>query len=142
MNRNHFVLAAAALLVSSVANASPPYPLVFQDELKLDAAPACTICHEGATGTGTVKTELGRALVSRGLVGGSNEQSLRTAIQALVAEGNPAIKPYLGGGDGPPVVVSGPEYGCAFGSVARGGSAWAAALGVGFVVAFARRRRS
>lgn len=141
MKRTLRSLAVATTLVASNAFASPSYPLVFQDELKLTSTPACTICHQGATGTGTVTTDLGRALRSRGLVGGSNEQSLRTAIQALVAEGNPAIKPYVSGGGGAPAVVSGPEYGCSFAPSFADGGAWAGGAFVAFALVARRRRR-
>jgi hypothetical protein len=140
MSRRILFPAAAAFLVATRLLASPSYPLVFQDELKLTSTPACTICHQGATGAGTVTTELGRALRSRGLVGGSNEQSLRTAIKALVAEGNPAIKPYVGGGGGA-VVVSGPEYGCTYAPALASGSTWAGGVCFAFALAARRRRR-
>ncbi len=140
MSRRILSIAAAILVCAPSAFASPAYPAVFQDELKLTEAPLCTICHQGATGAGTVTTDLGRALRSRGLVGGGNEASLRTAITALVAEGNPAIKPYTSGGN--VVNVAGPEYGCAFGARAADRSAWASAIGVGLALVFGRRRRS
>ncbi len=141
MSRRILRVAAASFLVATGSTASPSYPLVFQDELRLTEAPPCTLCHQGSTGAGTVTTDLGRALRSRGLVGGSNEQSLRRAIRALVAEGNPAIAPYVSGA-AVPAVVSGPEYGCAIHAPARTNSAWALVLGVCAVLARARRRRA
>ena len=139
MKRNLISLAAASLLVAAGASASPSYPLFLQDELKLDTTPSCTICHVGTTGSGTVNTELGKALRARGLVGGSNEASLRNAIKALVAEGNPAIKPYANGGA--VVNTAGPEYGCSYRAATSAGSAWVSAIGVCVAFAWARRRR-
>jgi MYXO-CTERM domain-containing protein len=114
-----FVAAALVALPSLPASATPTFPGVLQTELALATTPSCNACHVGLTSRGTVTTDLGRALLSRGMVAG-NEESLRTAIKALVAEQNPAIRALTGG---VPATAITPEYGCACavtGAPARG----------------------
>jgi MYXO-CTERM domain-containing protein len=80
------VLAALAFLPSS-AGASTGYPAEIQSQLQLSYTPACSICHAGGdTDGGTVTTEFGTAMVSRGLVGGNNLPSLDGALAALEGE--------------------------------------------------------
>ncbi len=131
-----FAAVAAFTATSVTASATPSFPAVLEDELKLTSTPACTACHVGASSRGTVTTALGAALMSRGMVA-YDEAALRTAIQALVAEKNPAITALVGGGG----AVTGPEYGCTFSKRGSAGDSslvtFAAVLGL----VLARRRR-
>lgn len=131
-----FAAVAAFTATSVTAAATPSFPAVLEDELKLTTMPACTACHVGATSRGTVTTTLGVALMSRGMIA-YDEAALRNAIKALVAEKNPAITALVGGGG----AVTGPEYGCTFSNRGSAGDAslvaFAAVIGLGL----ARRRR-
>jgi len=134
-------VALAVTATSVSAFATPTFPTVMQDELKLSTEPACAVCHAGGlTVRGTVTTDLGAALMSRGMVA-YDEAKLRTAIQALVAEKNPAMVAFTGGGGASPTTVQGPEYGChVAGQRGTGDMALIAAAAVAGLV-LARRRR-
>ena len=143
MNRNlrTFAVTLAVVVTSTAALATPSFPAVLQDELKLTTTPACAVCHAGGlTVRGTITTDLGAALLSRGMVA-YDEAKLRTAIQALVAEKNPAMLAFTGGGGTSPTTVQGPEYGCRVADVRGAGdlALIAAAAIAGLLVA--RRRR-
>ena len=129
-----FAAVAAFTATSVTASATPSFPAVLEDELKLTSTPACTACHVGATSRGTVTTTLGVALMSRGMVA-YDEAALRTAIQALVAEKNPAITALVGG------AVTGPEYGCTFSKRGSTGDASLVAFAAVLGLVLARRRR-
>lgn len=146
MNRSTFAsaLALAVSLTSVPALATADFPRILQDELQkeghaLTTTPGCATCHDGGvTGRGTVTTDLGKALMSRGMVA-YDEAALRTAIHALVAEKNPAMVAFTGGGG--TTTFQGPEYGCRVAST-NGSSDFAliaAAAVAGVLVA--RRRR-
>ena len=115
MTRPLHSLAAALSIaaLSAVAAATPTFPAVLQTELKLTATPACAACHNGPTARGTVTTPLGKALMSRRMAA-YDEASLKTAIQALLAEKNQEILKLQAGG-----AVAGPEYGCSVGQPTR-----------------------
>lgn len=106
-------------ILSSAALASGNYPGLVAQELSVDA-PACSLCHDGATTFGTVTTPFGAAMLEAGLVA-SDEDSLVSALATLESEGTDSdgdgvgdIDELLDGtdpngiGDGGP----GPAYGC------------------------------
>jgi hypothetical protein len=134
--RRTVLIVLTAISWSAVAWASGNYPAVVQDELKLTASPDCAVCHQGAPAGGTANTAFAMALKSRGMTGGGNEATLRTALQALVAEKNPEIDRIKGGG-----AVAGPEYGCTVASGNAGGSALAVGIALLGVLVRAKRRR-
>lgn len=81
------VLGAALAFLPPRAGASTGYPAEIQSQLQLSYAPACSICHAGGdTDGGTVTTQFGTAMVSRGLVGDDNLPSLDGALAALEGE--------------------------------------------------------
>lgn len=120
-------LASAALAIvlfgaASPALATPNFPPRIQTELGLDAAPACTLCHEGPTQRGTVTTPFGVSMLSRGL-DAYDEQLLVNALLALDGEGTDsdgdgaADLDELRQGDDPNAAPGGdapivPDYGC------------------------------
>lgn len=80
---------ALLLLLSAPALATATFPTVIQQHLSLARSPAqsCMLCHtNGITGPGTVNTPMGKALSSQGLLG-NDEQSLRSALDALATAG-------------------------------------------------------
>ena len=133
--RNALVIALA--LGAPAAHASLPFPSEISDHLDNAPVPECTICHETNTGgLGTVVQPFGEKMMSRGLTA-QNVSSLRTALDALEAEGSdvdgdgtPDItelrngtNPNPEGGD----VDDPPEYGC-IGNVAPTRSVFPGAL--------------
>jgi hypothetical protein len=118
-----FATVAAVLAFSPSARATPNFPGAVKAHLQLAAEPACTLCHAGPPGRGTVNTPFGKTMRSRGLVA-YDDASLRTALDALAAEnkdsdgdGVPDIRelkegtdPNAGPGGSDDVT---PEYGCA-----------------------------
>lgn len=122
---------ALGLFVSTSARASPDYPVALAGHLSLSVVPQCTICHQTlAGGTGTATKPFAQYMQSRGLVP-ENEQSLKTAAEALQGEAASGVSPATGylaaleagedpndpsGSDGsaPPA----PQYGCGAASVA------------------------
>lgn len=87
-HRSQIAAAGSLLLVtawSSIALATPGFPDDMKNHLKLDATPACSVCHEGQQKKGTVTTAFGVAMTSRGLVE-YDTSSLTKALDALDAE--------------------------------------------------------
>ncbi|AKT36110.1 thrombospondin type 3 repeat-containing protein [Chondromyces crocatus] len=120
-----FLTAAFVVLTTALAgqaHATPNFPPRIQSELGLDAAPDCSICHQGSATAGTVTTPFGESMLSRGLVP-YDEDSLVLALQALEGAGKdsdgdgvPDIEelrqgtdPNVGAGADGPLVA---EYGC------------------------------
>ena len=68
------------------AHAMPTFPAAVQRDLSAMSRPACTVCHDNPSGgLGTVTTNFGMYLRSRGLVA-YDEPSLQTALDAARAE--------------------------------------------------------
>ncbi len=139
------VVGAALALLPGKADASTGYPAEIQTKLNLSYAPACSICHAGGdTDAGTVTTQFGALMESRGLVGGNNLASLDAALAALEGEGSLYIT-YLQQNIDPnnPSTDSNPgiTYGC-FNVTGRGPTSGALGLLVVALVflAFLRRR--
>ena len=126
----HAAFAAAAALASLLAvrsaGATPNFPGAVARDLALEAAPDCSLCHQGTPGRGTVNTPFGSTMRSRGLVA-YDEASLRVALDALSAEqkdsdgdGAADVAELKNGSDpnAPPGGSSDPvpEYGCTYAS--------------------------
>jgi hypothetical protein len=77
-------------LASSAALASPAFPDVTRDYLDLGCTPQCTICHtDNFGGYGTATRPFGETLLDLDVVG-TDDDSLRQALEELAAaEGNP-----------------------------------------------------
>jgi hypothetical protein len=155
-------LGAAFLSTSGLALASPTYPAAIATDLGLSKAPACTICHDTASGgTGTANKAFAKAMMAAGLTGGSNTDALKAALQKLEADGTdsngdgvPDIQELkqgkdpnqvAGQGGGPSPAAPELTYGCVAEiapqrSLGRG--AWLPiALVGGVVIAIGARRR-
>ncbi|MBL8911351.1 MAG: hypothetical protein JNM17_11720 [Archangium sp.] len=125
-------------LFAFTALASPDYPGEIQTHLGLANIPpqSCTLCHPGATGSGTATSPFARALQMNGLTSG-NAASLRAALDAMETAGtdsdgdgvgdvaelragtNPNVADQMtgtgggaGGGGGSTVVLPPLTYGC------------------------------
>ncbi len=138
------VLGAALALLPAQVDASTGYPAELQAKLNLSYAPACSICHAGGdTDAGTVTTQFGALMKSRGLVGGNNLASLDAALAALEGEGSVYIT-YLRQNVDPnnPSTDSNPgiTYGC-FNVTGRGRTSGVLGLLVVALVLFALLRR-
>jgi hypothetical protein len=74
-------------LLASTAFASADYPGEIQTKYGLGSLPPqlCTLCHPGATGTGTAISPFARALMMRGLTSG-NAMSLSMALDQMEAD--------------------------------------------------------
>jgi len=73
---------ALLLAMPGVAQADPTYPAEIQSHLGLSFTPQCTLCHATNNGgLGTISTQFGRALQSKGLT--SNTATLAPALDAL-----------------------------------------------------------
>ncbi len=138
----------------ALTRASPNYPALIQQQLGLNYAPPCTICHRDDNGgSGTVVQPFGRALMSFGLVA-ENPASLTAALEAAAAEnldsggdGLPDIDELEAdmnpnaGGNGRPT----PGYGCALLAGAdaseRGGAAIVLLMAALSLVIRARQRK-
>lgn len=75
------------LLLVAAALASPGYPAAIASDQGMPCVPQCTLCHATTAGGGPVVTDVGQALVDRGLTGGSNTDLLQTALTALETDG-------------------------------------------------------
>ena len=136
-----------ALLLVHTAAANPKYPAIVYNELGLDVAPACTLCHrDNLGGLGTVEKPFGLELMDRGLSGTNGESELPGLLDDMetddvdsdgdgvgdIAELKDGTDPNVAGS-----TLSPPKYGCL--STASGAAPTAllalAALGL------ARRRR-
>jgi hypothetical protein len=145
---------------ASPALASATYPGEIQTKYGLANIPSqlCTLCHPGATGTGTATTRFAVALQARGLVG-SSPASLNMALDRLatdmvdsdgdgvtdVAELMAGTNPNVaeasgmdggtgGGGGGGSLVVPDLKYGC-------GADVTPGLLLLGALIPLLRRRR-
>jgi hypothetical protein len=122
------------------ALASPLYPGTLTSELELSCTPPCTVCHETAVGgTGTATKPFAVSLQDAGLTGGSDTESLHTAL----AEADPADLESLQSGLDPNdgtefCAVITPTYGC-FSHVQ---TAWSWGLGVCALVLVRVRSRA
>lgn len=86
-------------ILISLAVASPAYPSTLESDLSTPCLPSCTVCHQtNAGGPGTATTAFATAMQAQGLVGGTNTDSLQTALDALTAAGTDSD------GDGTPDV--------------------------------------
>lgn len=87
MNRLYAgALASLTLLAPSTALASPSYSGLIAEESAARCAPACTVCHDTASGGyDSVVKPFGRALQHEGLVG-EDEASLRVALRYLTED--------------------------------------------------------
>ena len=134
-------------ILSGAALASGNYPGVVAQELSVDA-PACSLCHEGATTFGTVTTPFGAAMLDAGLQA-SNEDSLIEALATLESEGTDSdgdgvgdIDELLDGTDpnSDGDAIQGPTYGCV-GSTRPGNPLAGAAILAMLAGVLLRRRR-
>jgi hypothetical protein len=90
MPRYSLFVAAATLFgtisINRASDATPNFPALVQQFVQSSSPPACTICHSDPNGgVGTVTTEFGLYLRSRGLVG-LDDASLRNALTAAQSE--------------------------------------------------------
>lgn len=74
----------ALLLVGAPALATPSFPSTVQQQLQLDAAPTCGLCH-GGDQPGAPLWGVGLALQQRGLVA-FDDASLEKALERLAAD--------------------------------------------------------
>jgi MYXO-CTERM domain-containing protein len=80
-------LVVAAWLVSGGAAASASFPEAMKADLGISAAPACDLCHHGATDpVGTADTLFAKSMVARGLVA-DDVASLAEALKRMRADG-------------------------------------------------------
>lgn len=87
------------IFLVSLASASPAYPSALATGLSTPCTPACTVCHQtNAGGNGTATSAFATAMMTEGLTGGSNTDSLTTALDALTTAGTDSD------GDGTPDV--------------------------------------
>ncbi len=147
-----------ALLTSvSIALASSPYPEALANDAGAPCTPQCTVCHaSNSGGSGTVVQEFGKAMMDRGLTGGSNNALLASTLDLMLSEQvdsdgdgtsdfdelTAGTDPNPGGVDFCGVDTISPQYGC-FASAqiapAAGRWGWLAAVGMALVALRARR---
>jgi MYXO-CTERM domain-containing protein len=111
-----------ALLLVHAAAANPKYPAIVYNELGLDVAPACTLCHrDNLGGLGTVEKPVGLELLDRGLTATNGADVLPGLLEELetdevdsdgdgvgdVAELRDGTDPNVAGS-----TLSPPKYGC------------------------------
>ena len=138
----------ALLLVHSAA-ANTPYPGIVYNELGLDVAPQCTLCHrDNQGGLGTVEKPFGLELMSRGLTGTNGDDVLPGILDDMANEDPPSDVDGDGVGDieelqdgtDPNVAgstLSPPKYGCLNTASGTAPTALLALMALGL----ARRRR-
>jgi hypothetical protein len=81
-------LVLACALSSSVASASPIYPITMRSKLGLSQLPPCTLCHQSDLGgAGTVTTRFGRTLLANGATGTNATALLDSTLDRLDAAG-------------------------------------------------------
>jgi hypothetical protein len=149
-------LVPAMLSMASTALGSSSYPDAMKSHLGLSSTPACTLCHEGSPGFGTVTTPFGAtAKGTYGLVA-QDTTKLATVLNAMAkdkadsdGDGTPDIDELKAGTDpnaeGNITAVEKPEliYGCQarIAGEQRSGAAAAAFLSFALAAGIARRRR-
>jgi hypothetical protein len=144
------LMAAPLLTLAASAHASPSFPSVVRDELSLDTAPTCALCHTTPTGGfGTAETPFAVYARSRGVKAGDAE-SLKNALRAAEAEqhdsdddGASDIDELMNGDDPnlPGAGVAAPQFGCSAGTRRSGGGV-TGLLALAFAVAKLRRSRT
>jgi hypothetical protein len=138
-----------ALVLVHTAAANPKYPAIVYNELGLDVAPACTLCHrDNLGGVGTVEKPFGLTAMSLGLNGKNGTDVLPGILDEMAAD--PVT--YDSDGDGvgdidelqngtdPNVAgstLSPPKYGCLNTTSGAAPSALLSLMALGLV----RRRR-
>lgn len=147
------LFAVAVLTCAGSALAVPEYPRQIQRDLSLSYEPPCRICHiHNTTGSGTIQTGFGVAMLARGL-DGESRSSLDQALAQMKADkvdtdgdGISDVDEWRAGTDpnspAPNAMLAGddaPQQGCAFGGARSALSAWPLLAIVAFVL---RRRRS
>src|SRR5678815_5828549 len=76
-----------ALLFVHTAAANPKYPAIVYNELGLDVAPACTLCHrDNLGGVGTVEKPFGLTSMSLGLNGKNGTDELPGILDEMAAD--------------------------------------------------------
>jgi len=137
-----FAALALSLAWTLPAQATDNFPPLIASELGLEAAPDCSLCHQGAEMKGTVVTPFGTKMRSRGLMS-YDEGSLKTALRALEGEradsdedGSSDLDELRAGDD--PNLAPGekpiePEYGC---HVSSPGQPGPGLLGLAFTTLF------
>jgi hypothetical protein len=147
----------ALLTMASVSLASSPYPEALANDAGAPCIPQCTVCHAtNSGGSGTVVMDFGKALMDRGLTGGSNTTLLASSLELLLSDAvdsdgdgtsdvdelTAGTDPNLGGVDICGVDTISPQYGC-FASAqvapAAGRWGWLAAVGMALIALRARR---
>ncbi|MEQ1506545.1 MAG: hypothetical protein ABMB14_30230 [Myxococcota bacterium] len=75
------------LWMAMAAHASPGYPAELETVAGMPCAPQCTVCHTtNGGGSGTVTAAFGTAMVARGLDGGSQNDLVVTALDAMTTD--------------------------------------------------------
>jgi MYXO-CTERM domain-containing protein len=136
-----------ALLFVHTAAANPKYPAIVYNELGLDVAPACTLCHrDNLGGLGTVEKPFGLELMDRGLTATNGADELPGLLDDMetdevdsdgdgvgdIAELKDGTDPNVAGS-----TLSPPKYGCLSTTSGTVPAALLALLALGLV----RRRR-
>jgi len=139
-----------ALFFVHTAAANPKYPAIVYNELGLDVAPACTLCHrDNLGGLKTVEKPFGLEVMARGLTGTNGEQVLPGILDDMASEDPPSDVDGDGVGDiqelqdGTDPNVAGstlepPQYGCLSTTPRTTPAALLSLAALGFVL---RRRR-
>jgi MYXO-CTERM domain-containing protein len=136
-----------ALLLVHTAAANPKYPAIVYNELGLDVAPACTLCHrDNLGGLGTVEKPFGLELMDRGLTATNGEDVLPGLLDDMEADEVDSDGDKVGDiaelkeGTDPNVAgstLSPPKYGCLSTASGTAPAALLALVALGLV----RRRR-
>jgi MYXO-CTERM domain-containing protein len=111
-----------ALLLVHTAAANPKYPAIVFNELGLEVAPQCTLCHRDLNGgRGTVEKPFGLDAMDHGLTGTNGADELPGILDDMEADGTDGDKDGVGDieelkeGTDPNVAgstLSPPKYGC------------------------------
>jgi hypothetical protein len=131
------IAASVGAIPSAVA--SPSFPGVVKQTLRLPTSPDCSLCHGlGQTGYRTVTTTFGATMLDYGARAGDNA-SIQAALLQLQFNQSPLIADLIAGRD-PNRQGSDPRYGCGS-NAAPSGPSLALGLALAAVLRFRRSRR-